>query len=125
MDVGLVTVGDELLAGDTVTRPRLSASSVNTNANWLASELDDRGDAVIVTAGPAGPGRRDDGGGRRRVRPRTGRDRSDARARRAPSRSDPGRVPEDAGDLDVDVDAAADWLLDTIDASRTPVSRDW
>ena len=35
------------------------------------------------------------------------------------------RVPEDAGDLDVDVDAAADWLLDTIDASRTPVSRDW
>ena len=36
MDVALITVGDELLAGDTV----------NTNANWLAAELDDRGVAV-------------------------------------------------------------------------------
>ncbi len=37
MDVALITVGDELLAGDTV----------NTNANWLAAELADRG--VTVT----------------------------------------------------------------------------
>ena len=36
MDVALITVGDELLSGDTV----------NTNANWLASELTDRGVAV-------------------------------------------------------------------------------
>ncbi|MUW16005.1 competence/damage-inducible protein A, partial [Halorubrum sp. CBA1125] len=36
MDVGLITVGDELLSGDTV----------NTNAHWLASELSDRGVAV-------------------------------------------------------------------------------
>ena len=36
MDVALITVGDELLSGDTV----------NTNANWLASELSDRGVAV-------------------------------------------------------------------------------
>ena len=33
MKVGLITVGDELLAGDTV----------NTNANWLAGRLSDRG----------------------------------------------------------------------------------
>jgi len=32
-----VTVGDEVLAGDTV----------NTNANWLAGELDDRGATVV------------------------------------------------------------------------------
>lgn len=37
MDVALITVGDELLAGDTV----------NSNANWLATELTDRG--VTVT----------------------------------------------------------------------------
>lgn len=37
MDVALITVGDELLSGDTV----------NTNANWLASELSDRGVAVV------------------------------------------------------------------------------
>jgi molybdenum cofactor synthesis domain-containing protein len=36
MDVALITVGDELLSGDTV----------NTNANWLAGELSDRGVAV-------------------------------------------------------------------------------
>ena len=36
MEVALVTVGDELLSGDTV----------NTNANWLAGELSDRGVAV-------------------------------------------------------------------------------
>jgi molybdenum cofactor synthesis domain-containing protein len=36
MDVALITVGDELLSGDTV----------NTNANWLAAELSDRGVAV-------------------------------------------------------------------------------
>ena len=36
MEVALITVGDELLAGDTV----------NTNANWLAGELSDRGVAV-------------------------------------------------------------------------------
>ena len=36
MQVALITVGDELLSGDTV----------NTNANWLASELGDRGVAV-------------------------------------------------------------------------------
>lgn len=36
MEVALITVGDELLAGDTV----------NTNANWLAAELSDRGVAV-------------------------------------------------------------------------------
>jgi molybdenum cofactor synthesis domain-containing protein len=36
MEVALLTVGDELLAGDTV----------NTNANWLAAELSDRGVAV-------------------------------------------------------------------------------
>jgi molybdenum cofactor synthesis domain-containing protein len=36
MEVALVTVGDELLSGDTV----------NTNANWLADELSDRGVAV-------------------------------------------------------------------------------
>ncbi len=33
MEVALLTVGDELLSGDTV----------NTNANWLAAELTDRG----------------------------------------------------------------------------------
>jgi nicotinamide-nucleotide amidase len=37
MDVALLTVGDELVSGDTV----------NTNANWLAGELSDRG--VTVT----------------------------------------------------------------------------
>ncbi len=37
MKVALITVGDELLAGDTV----------NTNANWLAAQLSDRG--VTVT----------------------------------------------------------------------------
>jgi len=36
MEVALITVGDELLSGDTV----------NTNANWLAGELSDRG--VVV-----------------------------------------------------------------------------
>jgi nicotinamide-nucleotide amidase len=36
MEVALVTVGDEVLAGDTV----------NTNANWLATELGDRGALV-------------------------------------------------------------------------------
>jgi molybdenum cofactor synthesis domain-containing protein len=36
MEVALVTVGDEVLAGDTV----------NTNANWLAGELADRGALV-------------------------------------------------------------------------------
>ena len=36
MDVALITVGDELLAGDTV----------NTNANWLAGELTERGVTV-------------------------------------------------------------------------------
>ena len=36
MEVALITVGDELLSGDTV----------NTNANWLAAELSDRGVAV-------------------------------------------------------------------------------
>jgi len=36
MDVALITVGDELLAGDTV----------NTNANWLAGQLTDRGVTV-------------------------------------------------------------------------------
>ncbi len=36
MNVALITVGDELLAGDTV----------NTNANWLAAELADRGVTV-------------------------------------------------------------------------------
>ena len=36
MEVALITVGDELLAGDTV----------NTNANWLAGKLSDRGVAV-------------------------------------------------------------------------------
>jgi len=36
MEVALITVGDELLSGDTV----------NTNANWLAGELSDRGVAV-------------------------------------------------------------------------------
>jgi len=43
MEVALITVGDELLAGDTV----------NTNANWLAAELSDRGVAVkrILRAG--------------------------------------------------------------------------
>ncbi|MFB6165925.1 MAG: competence/damage-inducible protein A [Haloarculaceae archaeon] len=39
MQVALVTVGDELLAGDTV----------NTNASWLASELADRGVTVRRT----------------------------------------------------------------------------
>ena len=37
MEVALITVGDELLSGDTV----------NTNANWLAGELSDRG--VVVS----------------------------------------------------------------------------
>jgi len=36
MDVALLTVGDEVLAGDTV----------NTNASWLAAELTDRGATV-------------------------------------------------------------------------------
>jgi molybdenum cofactor synthesis domain-containing protein len=36
MEVALITVGDELLAGDTV----------NTNANWLAEQLSDRGVTV-------------------------------------------------------------------------------
>jgi len=36
MEVALITVGDELLSGDTV----------NTNANWLADELAERGVAV-------------------------------------------------------------------------------
>lgn len=36
MDVALLTVGDELLSGDTV----------NTNANWLAEQLTDRGVSV-------------------------------------------------------------------------------
>ncbi|WP_280587295.1 competence/damage-inducible protein A [Halorubrum sp. Boch-26] len=36
MEAALITVGDELLSGDTV----------NTNANWLAAELSDRG--VVV-----------------------------------------------------------------------------
>ncbi len=36
MEVALITVGDELLAGDTV----------NTNANWLATQLTDRGVTV-------------------------------------------------------------------------------
>jgi nicotinamide-nucleotide amidase len=36
MEVALITVGDELLSGDTV----------NTNANWLAGELSDRGVTV-------------------------------------------------------------------------------
>jgi molybdenum cofactor synthesis domain-containing protein len=36
MEVAIVTVGDEVLAGDTV----------NTNANWLATELVDRGALV-------------------------------------------------------------------------------
>ena len=36
MEVGLITVGDELLSGDTV----------NTNANWLAARLADRGVTV-------------------------------------------------------------------------------
>ncbi|QKG93478.1 competence/damage-inducible protein A [Halorubrum salinarum] len=36
MEVALITVGDELLSGDTV----------NTNANWLAPELSERGVAV-------------------------------------------------------------------------------
>ncbi|QWC18166.1 competence/damage-inducible protein A [Halorubrum sp. 2020YC2] len=36
MEVALITVGDELLSGDTV----------NTNANWLAAELSKRGVAV-------------------------------------------------------------------------------
>ena len=36
MEVALITVGDELLDGDTV----------NTNANWLAEQLTDRGVAV-------------------------------------------------------------------------------
>ena len=36
MDVAIVTVGDELLSGDTV----------NTNANWLAGQLTDRGVSV-------------------------------------------------------------------------------
>lgn len=36
MDVALVTVGDELLAGDTV----------NTNATWLANRIDERGGSV-------------------------------------------------------------------------------
>jgi len=36
MEVALITVGDELLSGDTV----------NTNANWLAGELSERGVAV-------------------------------------------------------------------------------
>ncbi|ELZ30168.1 competence/damage-inducible protein A [Halorubrum distributum] len=36
MEVALITVGDELLSGDTV----------NTNANWLAAELSERGVAV-------------------------------------------------------------------------------
>lgn len=36
MEVALITVGDELLSGDTV----------NTNANWLAGELSDRGVGV-------------------------------------------------------------------------------
>ena len=36
MEVALITVGDELLSGDTV----------NTNANWLAAELAERGVAV-------------------------------------------------------------------------------
>ena len=37
MDVALVCVGDELLAGDTV----------NTNAAWLGRRLDDRGDVGL------------------------------------------------------------------------------
>ncbi|MDZ5812188.1 competence/damage-inducible protein A [Halorubrum sp. AD140] len=37
MDAALITVGDELLSGDTV----------NKNANWLAGELSDRGVAVV------------------------------------------------------------------------------
>lgn len=37
MDVALITVGDEVLAGDTV----------NTNANWLATQLSERGATVI------------------------------------------------------------------------------
>ncbi|APW98454.1 competence/damage-inducible protein A [Halobiforma lacisalsi AJ5] len=36
MDVAIITVGDELLSGDTV----------NTNANWLATQLAERGVAV-------------------------------------------------------------------------------
>ncbi|GAA0717065.1 molybdenum cofactor synthesis domain-containing protein [Halorubrum trapanicum] len=36
MEIALITVGDELLSGDTV----------NTNANWLAAELSERGVAV-------------------------------------------------------------------------------
>jgi nicotinamide-nucleotide amidase len=37
MDVALITVGDEVLSGDTV----------NTNANWLATQLSERGAAVV------------------------------------------------------------------------------
>jgi molybdenum cofactor synthesis domain-containing protein len=37
MEVALVTVGDELLAGDTV----------NTNANWLATQVTERGGTVV------------------------------------------------------------------------------
>jgi molybdopterin-biosynthesis enzyme MoeA-like protein len=36
MEVALITVGDELLSGDTV----------NTNANWLAARRADRGATV-------------------------------------------------------------------------------
>src|SRR6056297_2646998 len=37
MEVALITVGDELLSGDTV----------DTNANWLATQLTDRGVTVV------------------------------------------------------------------------------
>jgi nicotinamide-nucleotide amidase len=37
MDVALITVGDEVLSGDTV----------NTNGNWLATQLSERGAAVV------------------------------------------------------------------------------
>ncbi len=37
MEVSLITVGDELLSGDTV----------NTNATWLASEIEERGGRVV------------------------------------------------------------------------------
>ncbi|GAB7090098.1 competence/damage-inducible protein A [Halorubrum luteum] len=125
MDAALITVGDELLAGDTV----------NTNANWLASQLDDRGvavgrilslpddreliashvteygaafDAVIVTGGIGGTP--DDvtmeavADAFDRAMVATELTRNHVEHRLARIRE---RVPNHAGDLEIDVDAEA------------------
>jgi len=106
MEVALITVGDELPAGDTE----------NTNATWLARRLTERGVAVErILVLP------DDRG---------------AIARQVREYSDAfdavlvtggiGGAPDDVSMEAVSaLAAAAEWLLDNISASETPVERDW